>query len=255
MHASDPNSRDAPLLSIDPPLMMPLQEQPFRLFSLLPTEIRLDIWQYSCHQRVVEVYYNSKKDRCEASTPPPAILHVCRESRREALRLYKELFCTKTHSSNIYFNPEVDTLYIPRPSYLGYDNSSRDFAKNTTGASEVINLALDHVSPRIRKPWETYNKYVLMQSFPQVKEVYLVLDSDEEPYQVPTKQHHGFLKLAEPHGDRTSIGQILADIKTSFSYEVGADFDPCHQEEEDGKPKAPALVLKSKVATNYLRLL
>ncbi|ETS83750.1 hypothetical protein PFICI_05626 [Pestalotiopsis fici W106-1] len=230
----------------------------FHLFSSLPTEIRLEIWQYSCSSpRVVEVYYDAKLDQCTTITPPPAILQACSEARREALRIYKPLFGTSTHRARIYFHPQLDTLYIPRPPSMGYDDNARDFAELCTGASEVVNLALDHVNPAIRKPWETYNKYALMSSFPKVMEVYLVLDSvvncDRAVGNNGNSAKHGFIKLAEPLGDPTEICKLLQDVKMSFTYEVGADFGTDGGAE--GVPEPPVLVLKAKVETDYLRLL
>ncbi|ORY63134.1 uncharacterized protein BCR38DRAFT_410094 [Pseudomassariella vexata] len=226
----------------------------FHLFSSLPTEIRLEIWQYNCHQpRVVEVTYNSEQDCCWTTSAPPAILSASHESRNEGLRFYKKLFGTKTHEARIYFHPGIDTLYLPRPTDMGYDNNSRDFAQLVTGTAEVLNLAIDHVKPVIRRPWETYNKYVLMQSFPQVNEVSLVIGTPSESDSEPEGIRHGYLQMAEPNGDPVSICRLLADLKESFSYEVGASFETDHNEEEGGL-KSPPIVLKS-IATNYLPLL
>ncbi|KAK8105918.1 uncharacterized protein PG998_003611 [Apiospora kogelbergensis] len=134
---------------------------------------------------------------------------------------------------------------------MGYDDSCRDFAGLVTDIPEVQNLALDHVNPAIRRPWETYNKYVLMQSFTHVTEVYLVLASQLDTTLEPGK--HGFLKLTEPIGDPTSISQLLADLKDSFTYEAGASFSEGNVDE--GLAKAPPLVLRSKISSDYLRLL
>ncbi|KAK8079929.1 hypothetical protein PG997_007747 [Apiospora hydei] len=225
--------------------------QSFHLFSALPLEIRWQIWRLSCQPRVVEVSYKSDEDCCRTTTEPPPVFHVCRESRQEASRLYKTLFGTRTHEPRIYFHPAIDTLYLPRPPYMGYDDACRDFAELVTDITEVQNLALDHVNPAIRRPWETYNKYVLMQSFTHVTEVYLVLDSNSDP--TPDLNKHGFLKLTEPIGDPTSISQLLADLKDSFTYEAGASFSDDKMDE--GHAKAPPLVLKSKISSSYLRLL
>lgn len=220
------------------------------LFSSLPAEIRLEIWQYSCPQRVVEVTYNAEQGRCTTTTPLPSVLNTCSESRNEALRIYKRLFSTKTHEG-ILFCPSIDVLYLPRPAKMGYDNSSRDFASLVSGAHEVENLALDHVNPITRRPWETYNKYVLMQSFPQVKEVFLILDSESK--HEPEGIAHGFVQLADPGCDNASVCKLLADVKESFTFELGADFEVSKC--EDGQPKSPEIVLKSMVTKEFLRLL
>lgn len=226
----------------------------FHLFSALPVEIRLEIWQYTCCQpRVVEVYYDGALDQCITTTPQPVALRICSESRREALRLYQPLFGTTTHDARIYFHRDHDTLYLPRPPFMGYDDNARDFAELVTGTSEVVNLALDHVDPAIRRPWETYNKYALMQNFPEVIEVYLVLDSTTSNSPHHDKARHTFLRLAEPAGDPTDICKLLQDVKMSFTYEVGANFGAGGK--DDGGPESPAVVLKSKIETDYLRLL
>ncbi|KAK8011287.1 hypothetical protein PG990_010252 [Apiospora arundinis] len=134
---------------------------------------------------------------------------------------------------------------------MGYDDSCRDFAELVTDIPQVQNLALDHVNPAIRRPWETYNKYVLMQSFTHVTEVYLVLASQLDPTPEPNK--HGFLKLTDPIGDPTSISQLLADLKDSFTYEAGATFS--EDKADEGHVKTPPLVLRSKISSDYLRLL
>lgn len=227
----------------------------FTLFGSLPVEIRLQIWRESCHARVVEVNYDADKDHCNTPTEAPAILHVCQESRYETMRMYKKLFGTRTQEARIYFHPALDTLYIPRPELMGYDTASRDFTDLVTGASHVRNLALDHVNPAVRRPWETYNKYVLMQSFTQVNEVYMILNSNPAPEAEGIQ--HGFVKLAEPIGDPTSISRLLADLKESFTYEAGATFEDAKSgfQTEHHHPTAPPLVLKSKINTDYLRLL
>ncbi|KAK6214480.1 hypothetical protein LQW54_004388 [Pestalotiopsis sp. IQ-011] len=237
----------------------------FHLFSELPAEIRLEIWQHSCSQpRVVEVSYDAELDQCTTVTPQPAVLQASTESRREGLRIYRPLFGTSTHPARIYFHPQLDTLYIPRPPAMGYDDNARDFAELCTGAAEVVNLALDHVNPAVRRPWETYNKYALMSSFPKVMEVYLVLDSaannknsccdHPDGRRAASSGHAGFIKLAEPLGDPTEICKLLKDVKMSFAYEVGADFEAAESKAE-GVPEPPVLVLKAKVETDYLRLL
>ncbi|KAI2636893.1 hypothetical protein GGS26DRAFT_458778 [Hypomontagnella submonticulosa] len=219
----------------------------FPLFALLPTELRLQIWRQSCHERVVEVLYDGEEDRCSSSTAPPAILHTCHESRFEALRMYRRSFGTKSHDPRIYFCPDLDILYLPRPPLMGYDDVSRSFTELVLDTDDTINLAIDYVKPDIRRPWETYNKYALMQSFPKVQEVYLVLDNDE-----PDEEHdHEDIDLVDPTGDILALCQLLSDVKESFFYEVGSNYTVGDTKEEFfEQPTLPPLVLKSKVITH-----
>lgn len=85
----------------------------FTLFSDFPAELRLQVWQYAISfERVVEIQYMNATIRHGASPRPPAILHVCRESRYEALKVYKLCFNTKKVPKSIYINPAHDILFF-----------------------------------------------------------------------------------------------------------------------------------------------
>ncbi|KAI0161671.1 hypothetical protein GGR52DRAFT_133704 [Hypoxylon sp. FL1284] len=230
----------------------------FDLLPLLPAELRLQIWRHSCHQRVVEVLYDGESDRCTSSTAPPAILHVCRESRFEALRIYKKSFGTRSHEPRIYFCPDWDTLYIPRPPFMGYDDASRLFTELVQGTGDIINLAIDYVLPSIRRPWETYNKYILMQSFPKVKEVDLVLSNGEVAkgegfkHDHEHEHEHEDIGLVDPTGDLMALCRLLSDVKESFFYEAGTEHTISDTKEDFyEQPALPPLVLKSKVISSH----
>ncbi|KAI1775240.1 hypothetical protein F4818DRAFT_43616 [Hypoxylon cercidicola] len=236
----------------------------FDPFRLLPAELRLQIWRHTCHQRVVEVLYDGDNDRCTSSTAPPAILHVCRESRFEAMRIYKRSFGTRSHEARIFFCPDLDTLYIPRPSFMGYDDATRLFTELVQGTDDAVKIAIDYVRPSIRRPWETYNKYILMQSFPKVKEVDLVLSTgesaeavDQEHEHVHKHEHehehdHEDIGLVDPTGDLMALCRLLSDIKESFFYEAGTEYTVSDTKEEFyEQPALPPLVLKSKVISSH----
>ncbi|PQE28246.1 hypothetical protein CJF32_00010659 [Rutstroemia sp. NJR-2017a WRK4] len=97
-------------------------------WSSLSLEIRLAIWglvYFTTPARIVEVqtaehdHYSQPHDiwcpRYSPSTVPP-VVNVCREARDEARRLARlsgHLLFLGTSSPDIYFNPAIDTLYIP----------------------------------------------------------------------------------------------------------------------------------------------
>ncbi|KAI0548772.1 hypothetical protein F4679DRAFT_291860 [Xylaria curta] len=219
----------------------------FTIFTLLPAELRLQIWRLSCHRRVVEVFYDQENDCCRTTAPVPAVLHACRESRCEALRIYRRSFGTMTHEPRIYFNHEMDTLYIPRPPFMGYDDSSRSFADLIGDAPYIAHLAIDYVPPSIKRPWETYNKYVLIQGFPEVDEVFLVTDTTTQSNDSPSV---GELGLTDPTRDALILNQLLEDVKASFYYEVREQFAMLEREEIVEPLHLPPLVLKSKTWTH-----
>ncbi|KAI1823096.1 hypothetical protein F4861DRAFT_346808 [Xylaria intraflava] len=217
----------------------------FILFSLLPAELRLHIWRLSCHPRVVEVSYDPEKDRCTTTASLPAVLQACHEARSEALRLYKRSFSTVSHEPKIYFCRDMDILYIPRPPSMGYDDSSRSFTDLIRDTDGVENLAIDYVPPSIKRPWETYNKYVLMQSFPRIHEVLLVT---EPTVSVDDEHQSGELDLIDPTIDTAGLNRMLEDVKMAFYYEVGGELGRLDREPMEPL-HLPPMALKSKTWT------
>jgi hypothetical protein len=227
----------------------------FALFDSLPAELRLHVWKLSCQGRVVEVSYDPERDHCASPTSVPSILHACQESRAEALHaLYKPAFGTKSHEPRIYFSRELDTLYIPRPPFMGYDDCARSFADLIRDTDDVVHLAIDYVSPAVKRPWETYNKYILMQSFRHAYQVILVVNTTDIN---PSGGSKGDWSLMDPvshddsDGDDTSCGpcqRILEEVKASFFYEVGGEFVIDEKGLAILEPlQLPSLVIKLKI--------
>ena len=157
----------------------PQQDRAFHFFPQLPPELRAKVWEYATVPRVVCVAYNPRTARVESSTPIPALLHVNRESRYEALRRYKKLFASKENPDcYTLYRPHFDTLYFPRCREMGYDDSLRDFATYMTSPEDlacITRLALDSVDGAEKRPWEAYDKAVLIKSFPNLSILNLVL--------------------------------------------------------------------------------
>jgi hypothetical protein len=94
----------------------------FPLFPKLPAELRLMIWREARPgPRLVDVKFRfedkysrfgSTPTHCTSRTPPPAMLGVCRESREEALKKYSLCFAMDSGRAKIYFDLEVDNLFI-----------------------------------------------------------------------------------------------------------------------------------------------
>ncbi|KAI1265557.1 hypothetical protein F5Y18DRAFT_416903 [Xylariaceae sp. FL1019] len=219
----------------------------FSMFALLPAELRLQIWREACVPRVVPLTYDPNHDRCTSPARVPAVLQTCHESRAESLLVYQKTFGTRSHEPRTCpnFCLKFDILYIPRPPCMGYENSTRSFVDNVTGISHVVYLGLDLVPPAIRRPWETYNKYVLVRSLAEVHEVSLVIDAAifaETPF-----------VRAQPRPDleNLSINELVERTYASFLYEVGHPLGErlgiVGKEAHAVEPLSiPSLVLRSK---------
>jgi hypothetical protein len=102
----------------------------FTLFRELPLELRLNIWSFIAPgPRTVSVKYkglscySTGKGFLAAADwrspdPIPIVLHICRESRTEALKSYQLAFGSYLHPGRIYFDFSKDTLR--------FGNSHRD---------------------------------------------------------------------------------------------------------------------------------
>ncbi|CAK7270046.1 hypothetical protein SEPCBS57363_003903 [Sporothrix epigloea] len=158
----------------------------FRYFQDLPAELRIKIWRMSRQPRVVEVWYDADVDCCQTTSRPPAILHVNREARAEAMHQgwYRRAFRTRSRPRDhyIYFSSALDVLYLPRHGLMGYDDAARDFAVHVRDTVEHVRaLAIDHVRADTIRPWEPYNKLMLLFSFPHIQETILVVAPSSLP--------------------------------------------------------------------------
>ncbi|KAJ4153403.1 hypothetical protein LMH87_009891 [Akanthomyces muscarius] len=111
----------------------------FSLFSELPPEIRLRIWHYSLPgPRIVPIRCGvdqlapgslrslAAATGCTTTTPNPTNLHICAESRAEAIKSYRRCFGFAYRPGHIYFNPSRDVLYFgPRKGYMNTEAQFR----------------------------------------------------------------------------------------------------------------------------------
>jgi hypothetical protein len=100
--------------------------QTFHLFPLLPTELRLKIWEHTILPRVLKItsasdplliLSDTRDRRYRTPTPPPTILHVCQESRDISLSTYTLGFASEEFEVSIYIDYEIDSVYISSTVY------------------------------------------------------------------------------------------------------------------------------------------
>ncbi|KAF6838099.1 hypothetical protein CPLU01_02707 [Colletotrichum plurivorum] len=106
----------------------------FHLFRKLPTELRLRIWSFNLPPpRVVSIRCGAKSlsFSSHALSPPPSTsgctshaavpvnLHVCHESRSEAIKSYRLCFGVTRNPGQIFFDKANDVLYFgARDGYM-----------------------------------------------------------------------------------------------------------------------------------------
>jgi len=97
------------------------QLKEFRLFSNLPPELRILVWQFASQEiRVITVKNSSQTTRGEDlkathdAETVPSILHTCQESRAISQNYYKLRLGATFHQKPIYFSYDHDVLHFPQ---------------------------------------------------------------------------------------------------------------------------------------------
>ncbi|KAH7364568.1 hypothetical protein BKA65DRAFT_140829 [Rhexocercosporidium sp. MPI-PUGE-AT-0058] len=86
----------------------------FSLFPKLPIELRIKIFadHLDTSSRLVHIYWNARQRVFKSSQAIPPLLHVCRESRYEALKTYELAFAPSREFARVYFCFERDVLMV-----------------------------------------------------------------------------------------------------------------------------------------------
>jgi hypothetical protein len=101
----------------------------FTMFAQLPAELRLKIWDLSMAPDmstcIVPVSWCASRRALFSPRRPPVQLHVCAESRYEALKVYQLCFAAAPACARTYFSYENDILLLnwaslkPAPGWRG----------------------------------------------------------------------------------------------------------------------------------------
>ncbi|KAL6699573.1 hypothetical protein J3F84DRAFT_187008 [Trichoderma pleuroticola] len=150
-------------------------------FASLPPELRSRIWSLAvAPRRIIKVHAKksdgsfSKKQRMRGkdilyettSTPPPALMHVCRESRQQAP--YQRAFTAGTEPRWTWVNFELDIFCVSSLYAIGDIVSHR---------SEVQRLEIrTHDHPDWYESATRYNGLSILFKFESLREVQVVLD-------------------------------------------------------------------------------
>jgi hypothetical protein len=130
----------------------------FTLFPELAAELRAKIWYWAAqHPRLIEIEYVPASDPsntpgshpehrvCPKSRRPPTLLHINRESREEAMKVYRlRTFDSDQRNSSqryIYFNPDADIVYFGEKNCFA--TMIRVFMQATRDGEEIPRVAIE----------------------------------------------------------------------------------------------------------------
>jgi hypothetical protein len=86
----------------------------FTVFPNLPYELRSEIWRQGAEgatPRIVEFIIPSNNSKLKCRTSSPAVLSICHDSRKAALKVFEEL-CYEGEWTGAMINWKRDTLYL-----------------------------------------------------------------------------------------------------------------------------------------------
>jgi hypothetical protein len=214
-------------------------DEVFTCFPRLPLELRLKVfWRTLPGPRIVRLVfkerdysYNNRSgvlSDMESYATIPVILHVCKESREEALRQYQLQFAIGSHLPNVYFNFKIDTLYFGPledrfgpgcPLYVGKGQDEIRYFVEQARREDMAKVQFLAVGTRTR--WNYGNRRLLKAiatKFPHLKrltEIYNVEDLEEIWEQG--------IYADQPESSEISIPKELKDLWESWFEDMKED--------------------------------
>lgn len=134
---------------------------------------------------------------------------------------------------------------------MGYDESLRDFRTITTDPNHLLDqvqsIALDVVSPEVKRPWEGYNKASLLRSFRNLQEIVLVVGptNNEEVESQNTQKY--VTEFKDPKEDPEKLLKVWFYFRQAFAAEERILSEVCEASGLDYVPYTlPTIKIRSK---------
>lgn len=149
----------------------------FTLFTSLPSELRVKIWE-NCfpEPRVVPVRYNRRYNQYTSTSAPPAILHVCSESRSTFLSAYTKLVLSPKYESAVYVDFSQDTIFFDTLDCSPEGDLSLDLAKSPH-SDRILALAIDSQVWEVLRIFK-YDSLSEVKKLPNLKSIAVVMPKD-----------------------------------------------------------------------------
>lgn len=158
-----------------------MKAKKFHSFRRFSPVLRLKIWKLSLPgPRFVEMRMSAiqqhqqydfvtKENDFTYSGSTPTLLHVCQESRKEALRYYTLAFHNRKCSIPVYFDFDIDTLYLRDPR--AHSAQIRAILKNLPNKNKVQNMA---VTRGLGVELNSESDFPYLLNFSGLKEVFVL---------------------------------------------------------------------------------
>jgi hypothetical protein len=151
----------------------------FTLFTSLPSELRIKIWKYSLPEpRVVPVRYNRAAKQYTSTTAPPALLHVCSESRSLFLSTYTKFVLSPKYDSAVFVDFERDHIFFDNLDCSPEGDLSLDLAKSPH-RDRILSCAIDSQVWEILRVFK-YDSLSEVKLMPNLRTIALVMPKDHD---------------------------------------------------------------------------
>jgi len=184
-------------------------EPQFHPFPRLPSELRIKIWKYTFPEpRVVPVRYNRAVQQYTSTSEPPALLHVCAESRSLFLDTYTNLILAPRYKSAIFVDFTCDTIFFDHIDCSPEGDLSLDLARSPH-SNRILYCAIDAQLWEVLRVFK-YDSLSEVKLMPNLKTIALVMsrDYDRGMQQRRTDEDgHTFIEV-----DSTSVGSEIRHV-------------------------------------------
>jgi hypothetical protein len=149
----------------------------FHLFTNLPSELRIKIWQHASPEpRIVPVLFNHTMQQYTSTSEPPALLHVCVESRTVLLYTYTNLILSPKYPSVVFVDFARDTIFFKHLDCSPDGDLALDLARSPH-SNQIQNCAIESNLWEVLRVFK-YDPLSEIKLMPNLKTIALVLSKD-----------------------------------------------------------------------------
>jgi hypothetical protein len=151
----------------------------FPRFTCLPSELRLRIWELSIPEaRVVPVRFHRRFNQYVSDAAPPALLHVCSETRTLFLSTHTKLILSPKYDSAVFVNFAIDTIFFDSLDCSPEGDLSLDLARSPH-RTRILSCAIETQVWEILRVFK-YDPLSEVRMMPKLKTMALVMMRDHD---------------------------------------------------------------------------